>query len=65
MADQLEEAKIKNPKAVVLFTGGKDSTLALHEAVKDGYQIVGLVTFGSGHGFRAHPLEVGRSKPQS
>lgn len=54
--------KPKDPKAIVLFTGGKDSTLAYHEAVKEGYEVVRAVTFGSGHGFRAHPVEVRRRK---
>lgn len=43
--------------AVVLWTGGKDSCLALHEAGALGYSIRSLVTFGpSAAAFRAHPI---------
>lgn len=43
--------------AVVLWTGGKDSCLALHIAQEQGFKIVGLATFvpvGNSE-FRAHP----------
>lgn len=43
--------------AVVLWTGGKDSCLALHEASALGYSIRSLVTFGPpAAAFRAHPI---------
>jgi diphthine-ammonia ligase len=45
--------------AAVLWTGGKDSCLALYEARLRGYQVERLVTFVPSQGqFRAHPLEV-------
>lgn len=48
-----------NSRAVVLWTGGKDCNLALHEAKKDGYEIIALVTFGWGDAkFLAHPIHV-------
>lgn len=48
----------KHPRnAVVLWTGGKDSCLALFEAIQQGFQIVSLVTFAPRHAqFLAHPL---------
>jgi diphthine-ammonia ligase len=43
----------------VLWTGGKDSCLALYEASRRGYEIDRLVTFVPSEGrFRAHPLKV-------
>jgi diphthine-ammonia ligase len=49
--------KTVSPKASVLWTGGKDSALALYEAVLSGYEIVNLVTFiPDGADFMAHPL---------
>lgn len=48
-----------NNRAVVLWTGGKDCNLALHEARKKGYEIISLITFAMGHArFRAHPIHV-------
>jgi uncharacterized protein (TIGR00290 family) len=48
-----------NHQAVVLWTGGKDSALALHEARLSGRSIACLATFApQGARFRAHPLEV-------
>jgi uncharacterized protein (TIGR00290 family) len=48
---------MKNKRAVVLWTGGKDCNLALHEARKAGYEIICLITFAMGDAnFRAHPL---------
>ena len=45
--------------AVVLWTGGKDSALALDEARRAGLGIAGLVTFAPREGaFRAHPIPV-------
>ena len=45
--------------AVALWTGGKDSCLALYEARRLGYQIKGLITFTpSDPQFLAHPLHV-------
>lgn len=48
----------KHPRnAVVLWTGGKDSCLALFEAIQQGFHIVSLVTFAPKHAqFLAHPL---------
>jgi len=43
--------------AAVLWTGGKDSALALHEARLDGYHVSCLVTFAPPEpDFLAHPL---------
>lgn len=43
--------------AAILWTGGKDSSLALYEAKLSGYKIRGLVTFiPSEPEFHAHPL---------
>lgn len=44
-------------KAIVLWTGGKDSCLALHLARESGWTIVALVTFVpvGGTEFKAHP----------
>lgn len=45
------------PRAAVLWTGGKDSVLALYEARLSGLPIVNLVTFiPDGADFLAHPL---------
>ena len=45
--------------AVVLWTGGKDSCLALHEALAEGCQVSGLVTFAPPEPqFLAHPVTV-------
>jgi diphthine-ammonia ligase len=47
------------PRAIVLWTGGKDCNLALHEARKKGYEIIALITFTMGDGrFLAHPIQV-------
>lgn len=44
---------------VLLWTGGKDSALALHEATQAGHDIRCLVTFAPPEGdFLAHPLKV-------
>lgn len=44
-------------KATVLWTGGKDSALALYEAVVSGYAVRNLVTFiPEGADFLAHPM---------
>jgi diphthine-ammonia ligase len=50
----------KQPEKVasVLWTGGKDCSLAFYEAEKLGYKIINLVTFVPPHpDFIAHPLE--------
>ncbi len=45
-------------KAVVLWTGGKDSSLAFYEAVSMGYKVNALVTFApENERFLAHPLK--------
>lgn len=45
--------------AAILWTGGKDSALALYEAQLLGYHILSLVTFVPTEArFRAHPLSV-------
>jgi uncharacterized protein (TIGR00290 family) len=45
-------------KAVVLWTGGKDSSLALYEAISMGYTVNSLVTFApENERFLAHPLK--------
>ncbi len=47
--------------AAVLWTGGKDSALALHEVHARGLPVVALVSFGPVRGrFRAHPIGVQR-----
>ncbi|MDD5656049.1 MAG: diphthine--ammonia ligase [Elusimicrobia bacterium] len=44
-------------RASVLWTGGKDSALAMHEAISAGYEIVNAVTFvPPTPSFLAHPL---------
>lgn len=44
--------------AAMLWTGGKDSALALHEAARDGYCVRRLVTFVPPEpDFLAHPLD--------
>jgi diphthine-ammonia ligase len=46
-------------KAIVLWTGGKDCNLALHEAKNFGIEIVGLVTFIiENEELRAHPFRI-------
>jgi uncharacterized protein (TIGR00290 family) len=46
-------------QAAVLWTGGKDCNLALHEAKQAGYAVKYLVTFIMGDGkFKAHPLTI-------
>ena len=48
----------KSNNAAVLWTGGKDSCLALYEAKLLGYEIASLVTFiPEGADFLAHPLD--------
>jgi diphthine-ammonia ligase len=48
-----------NKRAVVLWTGGKDCNLALHEAKKKGYEMIALITFAMGDArFLAHPIQV-------
>lgn len=43
--------------AVVLWTGGKDSCLALFEAIQQGFHVASLVTFAPKNArFLAHPL---------
>jgi len=46
--------------AAVLWTGGKDSCLALHRAVNQGVSITCLATFvpTDGHDFKAHPRQL-------
>jgi uncharacterized protein (TIGR00290 family) len=47
------------PNAAVLWTGGKDSALALYEARRAGYRVGGLVTFAPPErDFLAHPLAI-------
>jgi uncharacterized protein (TIGR00290 family) len=46
-------------KTAVLWTGGKDSALALYEAQRLGHEIRLLVTFAPpGFRFRAHPISI-------
>lgn len=46
-------------RAAMLWTGGKDSSLALHEAVQGGLAVERLVTFAPPEPrFLAHPLDV-------
>lgn len=45
--------------AAVLWTGGKDCCLAMHEAISQGFRITLLVTFVPAQGgFKAHPLSI-------
>lgn len=45
------------PKAIMLWSGGKDSALALYRCVQKGYSIESLVTFGPWKAkFQAHPI---------
>ncbi len=49
--------------SVVLWTGGKDSVLALHQASSSGRRVEALVTFAPLSGaFRAHPERVMRAQ---
>lgn len=53
-------------KSAVLWTGGKDSALALYEARKAGYLIERLVTFAPPNPeFLAHPISVMRMQAQA
>ena len=46
-------------KSAVLWTGGKDSALALFISIKEGHQIDRLITFAPPNPtFLAHPLEI-------
>ncbi len=48
---------MKSKKASILWTGGKDSALALHDSMLIGHDVLNLVTFAPvGEKFRAHPL---------
>lgn len=52
--------------AVVLWTGGKDSCLALHEALAAGCHVSGLVTFAPPEPqFLAHPVAVMRQQARA
>lgn len=54
------------PNAAVLWTGGKDSALALHEARRDGCRVRCLVTFVPPEAdFLAHPLAVMQLQAQA
>ncbi len=53
-------------RAALLWTGGKDSCLALYEAKLLGYRIESLVTFVPRKGrFRAHPVDLMRLQAQA
>lgn len=53
-------------KGVVLWTGGKDSAMALYRAEKAGYEILGLATFvPKGADFLAHPLPLMAAQAQA
>jgi diphthine-ammonia ligase len=55
-----------SPRAAVLWTGGKDSVLALYEARLAGFIIVNLVTFiPEGADFLAHPLFIMKAQSQA
>lgn len=50
----------------MLWTGGKDSAMALHEAVRGGFRIRGLATFAPPQpDFKAHPLAVVRLQAEA
>lgn len=58
--------KAVSSKASVLWTGGKDSALALYEARLSGYTIVNLVTFIPDKAdFLAHPLPFMEAQAQA
>ena len=51
--------RAKFNRASMLWTGGKDSALALYNAQMIGYDVVNLVTFApTGKEFLAHPLNI-------
>ena len=53
-------------KAAVLWTGGKDSCLALYEAIGAGYDVQRLVTFAPPQPrFLAHPIEFMRYQAEA
>ena len=53
-------------KAVILWSGGKDSALALHRSIKKGYIIESLVTFGPKKAeFQAHPIPIIKAQASS
>ena len=53
-------------KATVLWTGGKECSLALYKAKQLGYEIVNLVTFvPSGTKFQAHPIDFMKYQAES
>ncbi len=53
-------------RALILWTGGKDSCLALHKTLEMGYRVAALVTFAPLDGeFRAHPIPMIRSQARS
>lgn len=61
----VEHERKKERVAVVLWTGGKDSALALHRAAEAEYSIRELVTFAPPRArFRAHPLAVMRMQAE-
>lgn len=53
-------------RAIVLWTGGKDSSLALYQAKRSGCEIAALVTFVPAEKeFLAHPLNVLKSQAEA
>jgi diphthine-ammonia ligase len=65
-ASRAQAAAEGSRRAVVLWTGGKDSALALHEAEAAGLSVSALVTFAPPRArFRAHPLSVQRAQAKS
>lgn len=57
---------VRTHRTCVLWTGGKDSSLALYEAALAGYPISGLVTFvPENPQFLAHPLSVMRCQAEA
>ena len=58
--------KPRASRSAVLWTGGKDSALALYEARSAGYFIDRLVTFAPlNPGFLAHPIAIMRAQAQA
>ncbi|KAI8083124.1 uncharacterized protein BX664DRAFT_339867 [Halteromyces radiatus] len=55
------------PQSVAIsFTGGKDSLLALHRVVEQGYKVAVLVTFAPpDKPFRAHPMAIIKAQSQA
>src|SRR5688500_18360768 len=62
----MNKSKTERGVAGMLWTGGKDSMLALHEAREKGYDVKGLITCTPENpSFLAHPLEIMRLQSEA